>query len=500
MTTEAPRRPARPTLTRTLLLLLSLPLLMAALPLPASAATADGSPETFRQRAAVTVSRPGALIELPLPTSIYTRAEQSGLQDLRLIDAKGDRVPFALLSSHAATPRAPDQRRPATLYALPPGAASSTSPGGADPTLDIHIKGNRLYIHRIVAAAGAGAGGEAVPVNEPPAGWLIDLGARPVDQPAPTSIELQWPEAAEFSAVYDLSTSDDLHQWRAAGSGQLMALHSAGAQLAQRNLILPANAGRYLRLTWADASTPPQLTGATALVPADLHRSDELTSPLVASPGKEPSPSRDGQNGSGPAPAGALHFDMGGVVPLRTIDLDLPPGTRVTPVQWQGRQQVLDLWQPLGAQVHYRLERRGELTRSAPLSVETSVRYLRAIPDERAGALDPAQTRLIAQTPQPRLVFVNQGQPPYTLLTGNRQASTGALPLSTLIAEPEVERSRFGQASLGEWLANPDAVQAADRAEQTAALRPWLLWGVLLLGVAALGGMVWRLTRTPARR
>lgn len=496
MTTEAPRRTARPLLTRTLLL--GLPLL-SALPLPAgAAAAAEGSPDTFRHRATISVSQPGAFIELPLPVSIYTRAEQAGLQDLRLIDARGDRVPFARLSSHATTPAAPDQRRPTTMYPLPPGAASSTSPGGADPTLDIRIEGDRLHIRRI--STESAPGGEAVPVNEPPAGWLIDLGARPARQAAPTSVELQWPDTAEFSAVYDLSTSDDLRQWRAAGSGQLMALRSAGAQLAQRSLVLPADAGRYLRLTWADAATPPRLTSATAIIPAEAGRADEPTSPLVTAPGKEPAPTRDARNGSGPAPAGSLHFDLGGVVPLRTIDLDLPPGTRVTPVQWQGRQQAQDLWQPLGGHVHYRLERRGELTRSVPLGVETSVRYLRAIPDERAGALDPAQTRLTAQTPLPRLVFVSQGQPPYTLLTGNRQAAAGALPLSTLIAEPAAERGRFGQASLGEWQANPVAVQAADRAEQTAALRPWLLWGVLLLGVATLGGMVWRLTRTPARR
>ena len=37
--------------------------------------------------------------------------------------------------------------------------------------------------------------------------------------------------------------------------------------------------------------------------------------------------------------------------------------------------------------------------------------------------------------------------------------------------------------------------QEAQAAERKAALRPWLLWGVLLAGVAGLGAMVWKLAR-----
>jgi hypothetical protein len=35
----------------------------------------------------------------------------------------------------------------------------------------------------------------------------------------------------------------------------------------------------------------------------------------------------------------------------------------------------------------------------------------------------------------------------------------------------------------------------AEAADRQAALRPWLLWAVLLAGVAGLGFMVWRLAR-----
>jgi di/tricarboxylate transporter len=45
------------------------------------------------------------------------------------------------------------------------------------------------------------------------------------------------------------------------------------------------------------------------------------------------------------------------------------------------------------------------------------------------------------------------------------------------------------------------AVARRDEAKQReAALRPWLLWAVLVAGVAGLALMVWRLARTSARQ
>jgi hypothetical protein len=48
---------------------------------------------------------------------------------------------------------------------------------------------------------------------------------------------------------------------------------------------------------------------------------------------------------------------------------------------------------------------------------------------------------------------------------------------------------------LGPWREEAAVAQAEAQAQRIAALRPWLLWSVLLAGVAALGWMVWRLAR-----
>lgn len=81
------------------------------------------------------------------------------------------------------------------------------------------------------------------------------------------------------------------------------------------------------------------------------------------------------------------------------------------------------------------------------------------------------------------------------LWVGAEKAADSALPLATLVPAVDDERPRLGRATLGEWSESAAVARAADRQQQRAALRPWLLWAVLLAGVAGLAFMVWRLTR-----
>jgi hypothetical protein len=117
------------------------------------------------------------------------------------------------------------------------------------------------------------------------------------------------------------------------------------------------------------------------------------------------------------------------------------------------------------------------------------------LPDLRAAALDAAQIQLLVQAPLASLVFAAQGQPPYLLQAGAKVNTPSALPMATLVPSLDKERERFGSATLGQW-SEISAVARAERAQQQrAALRPWLLWSVLLAGVMVLSFMVWRLAR-----
>ena len=78
------------------------------------------------------------------------------------------------------------------------------------------------------------------------------------------SLRLAWSGPPEFSAGYQLETSDDLRQWRRVGGGQLLSLQSPSGPLTQPVVPLPERAGRFARLVWTEPATAPALPEAGA--------------------------------------------------------------------------------------------------------------------------------------------------------------------------------------------------------------------------------------------
>jgi hypothetical protein len=440
----------------------------------------------YRFNAPITIERTAAFVQLPLPASAYGRSLQSGLHDLRIVDARGERVPFALLVPRVAEAQSVEQQRDAVLYPLPP----RPSAGGvwASP-VEIQVQGERISVKR-TGRAPSGA------VSARSGGWLFDLGERKRDDPPAQSLRVNWSGPAEFTTAFGFETSDDLRSWRSGGHGQLMALAAASGVLTQPLIALPPNAGRFVRLVWADAATAPVLTGAKVIASQQRNKVLDAPAELTFASSAEPA----GKTAPDPAAARALHFDLGGALSLVQLDLRLGPGTRVVPARIQIRSRVDEPWREAAAAVFYRLERGGEAGASPPLALQTIARYVRIVPDARAAPFEASQTQLVVQAQLATVVFANQGSTPFVLLAGAKDAAPSALPIATLVPALDDERGRFGSATLGPWTEAAAVVRAEEAQQRMAMLRPWLLWLVLVAGVAGLAFMVWRLTRDRSTR
>ena len=393
----------------------------------------------FRHRAEIQIVQPAALVRLPLPLSAHARSEQAEFGDLRIVDADGRRVPFALLPTAAARNGVETLKwAETTMFALP-------------------------------STAGTAA---------PSPGWIFDLG-QPTG-PGPQTLQLRWTGPAEFSAGFILQTSPDLKTWRSAGSGQVMALAPAGsATLAQPDIALPSQVERYLRLEWIGSGPFPTLNGARAATPSILAQATDPPTVIELDPTN--------------ATEHELRFDIGAALALRRVDL-LLPAAGILPVQVQGREREGDPWRTIASTVFYRFERAGDVSRPPPLDLGGQrLRQIRLLADARVSV--PATARLRVETELASLVFARQGREPLVLLVGSAQATPGALPLSTVVPDLVSERPRLGLARVATFAEVPEAAAQAHRDAQTASLRPWLLWTVLILGVLALATMVWRLAR-----
>lgn len=453
-------------------------LLVASAALAATAA----EPQAYRYAAPVEIAKPAPFVEMALPPAAYAHALQPELRDLRLVDAAGERVPFALLVPTPVATRS-ERLREAMLFPLPPRPAGNAAwPSPVEVTVD----GDRITVRR--SAAGAASAPSAA--RESP-GWLFDLGELAPAEPAPRRLLLRWSGPAEFSAAYAIETSADLRSWRAASGGQLMSLQSSSGVLAQPIVGLPDAAGRFVRLTWLEPANAPILTGAVSVGDAPGQAAVDAVDELVFAPSAAPA-------GKEPEPRGSLHFDLGGSLPLIDVDLRFAAGTRVAPVRLQGRTRAEDPWRELGSGVFYRIERDGQASDAPALMLPTQARFIRVVPDERAAALDSVQTRLVVHARLASLVFASSGQAPLRLLAGSADAPPGALPVATLVPQFEHERTRFGQARLGAFAEAPEVARAAERAVSQGRLRLGLLWAVLMVGVLGLGLLVWRLAKTGA--
>jgi uncharacterized protein DUF3999 len=446
------------------------------------AAMAHAEPAPYRFQAPIAIDVAAPFVQVALPAAAYGRVEQDDLRDLRIVDARGERVPFAVLPP-LSTVQLNEQVREAALYPLPARPAA----GGVWPSpVDVVVEGDRISVHR--------RGGERIVSAAPreSGGWLIDSGETKRGDPPPKSLRLRWSGPAEFSVAYRIETSDDLRQWRAAGSGQVMALQSPSGTLAQPVVGLADSPGRFVRLVWAEPSAAPALTGATVLVAERQRVAVDSTRELTFAPSPEPA----GAASADAAARRALHFDLGGVLPLVDVDLRFDAGTHVAPVRMQGRARADQPWRDVGGGVFYRLERDGDVGNSPAIALPVAVRYLRLLPDERAASLDGVASRLVVHASLATLVFAAQGEPPFRLLAGSRDAAAGALPVGTVVPQLDSERARLGRATLGAFSVDEAAERAAEQASRQARLRPWLLWTVLIVGVAGLAALVWRLARS----
>ena len=99
----------------------------------------------FRYSAPITVSAPGAFVQLPLPAAAYGRSNSAGLADLRIVDARGERVPFAFLAPRDAEITTTEQAREAAMYALPQRPSAN---GEWSVPLEIIVQGERITIKR----------------------------------------------------------------------------------------------------------------------------------------------------------------------------------------------------------------------------------------------------------------------------------------------------------------------------------------------------------------
>ncbi|MCA1857901.1 DUF3999 domain-containing protein [Massilia oculi] len=457
---------------------LSLTIALNVVPVAQALAVPGDQRQDYAHAIPVSVSGKHAVVQLPVPRAVYLAARQPGLADLRLFDAAGRPMPFALIDQ---VQQAQEQRSSTPVAVFPVrGPAGSTR---LPPGLEIRTGENGALIS--VTAPGNRGADDAL------ASLVLDLqaGATASNPVAALALSLP-PGQGSYSAQVALDISDDLQEWEELAVASLSWLvNRQGASVRKDRIAFPPRAFRFARIRWIDG-TPVEFS-AVAAERLATERVPERWESVVLQPG--------------PATGTDLLYEAPIAVPVESIGLALQHQNVVMPVLVGHYQKQPDRrtgstlqlpLRPVANATFYRLTQDGQPRVSGDIAVPLTHASQWVV---RPQGSAPERPGLRLRWKPAVLVFVAGGAQPYTLAFGRDAVRSGAVPLSQVAPGFSMrELAVLEQAQAGTPVrlqAEADIARGAYEERQASRTRVTWLWALLLAGVAVLAGMVWKLSR-----
>ncbi|QKS29814.1 MAG: DUF3999 domain-containing protein [Candidatus Accumulibacter similis] len=422
---------------------------------------------------------PQPLLRVDLPAAVHAGVSRADLGDLRVFNAAGEAVPHAWLPPPSA-PRARPALLPLRYFALRGEAAAGVD--GVE--VRIERQGGRAVL-RMNDRAG-------VPAML--LGYLVD--ASTVEQPL-QAFALELPATADdLVARVRVEASDDLVRWTTLVSeAPVLRLAAGGQRLERLRIEFAPRRAKYFRLSWAAGSPALQLAAVGGEPAATLLEVPRQWQQVAGSAERDA--------------AGSYRFDLGGQFPADRLRLLLPQANSVAVVELLSRANDRDAWRRVTTATVYRLGAAGQEVVSPEIAiVPNGDRYWLLRVDQRGGGLGAGVPELAAGWLTRSLVFAARGPTPFQLAFGSSSAQPTAYPITTLVpghriaddGQPVAGAAAAASVEIGRATTAAVHTLAGEGARRAGIdWQRWGLWASLLLGVALLAWMAWRLARQLAR-
>lgn len=464
-----------------------------AAPTPAATPPKSDTPADYAYALPLRISGNQGVVGLRMPQAVYLNAKTAGLDDLRVFDVRGVAQPHALYRPPTEL-RTQRDSLPASIFPIRGNGYSASGNTLIDVDIQTRPDGSVKSVQaRTGNDRGKAQGNDAAVLGS----LILDFGAAAKgSENNPLRIEaLRFSapkEQTSYSAEVWLETSNDLKRWETIGAAELNWLSNDSAQtLASDRLEFSPQSFRYARLTWRRGE--PVIFTAIQAETVNRQSSEPARETLWIKPvaGNQ---------------AGDLVYPAGIALPVEQIGLKLSEPNIVYPMTLgyyaerpsrQAGKTSEWVFQPKTQATFYQITQNGQTRRSGALNIGLGHRQEWVIRPQNASAT--ARPELGLSWQPATLVFLAGGTPPYTLNFGRSEATPASQALSQVAPgfSPS-ELNQLEQAQAGELQTGPANVTADSAASQagfSARQRTYVLWGVLLLGVAILGGMAWRLIR-----
>lgn len=445
----------------------------------ACAGAAEFRREDYAYVAPIVVPRAAPTYVLPVPVDVYRTIAFAGLTDVAVVNGLGELVPYAIRRPGVDPAAAP------SVLALPlyPLADARAEP---PPALRLRLQSGTTSVDIATSAAVAGA-----PAASAAGAYLLDARAATGTL---THLAVTWPgDAPDFSAHVRVESGRDVDHFATLVQGiALVNLHYANQSFVRAEFDVPPTVGPFLRISWE--GTPPRtaLTGVTATQSSAAPEPARTLSYADAVPGSAP---------------GEYDFDLGARLPVDRLTLVLPEPNTVADAEFLSRDSSHGVWKSVAHARLYRLAVDGAADLSnAPVPVAPErARYWRVRIAGAGGGLGRGTPRLEAGWRADEVLFVARGAPPFSLVFGNGAAGPTAVAESVLRLDAPatgasgprraVEPVPATLGPVGELGGEDRLVVPTGGPDR----RRWLLWTVLIAGVALLAWMALGIARETGR-
>lgn len=436
------------------------------LALAAPALWAADARQDYREQWPLQLSAPQAgAYRLMLGEAQYRSAVSPELADVQVFNAQGQALPAALFSADQPLAQA------AQWQALPWFPLPAQGGGAGDDLQLLTERNTDGSVRRVEARLGRSVG------NAGPGGWLVDASALRTGVQA---LRLDWQASQALQVRVRVEASDDLRDWqRVADDVALVDLQHDGRRLQQRRIEIGRQA-KYFRIVPVSGDALPALSSVQAERVPVAQAIDWQWRSLAGSAGKP----------------GEFEYTLDGRFPIAQADIATADNSVV---QWTllSRDDPNQPWQVrAGPWVAYQLQdtaqRRQSQSQAQSLAVPTRDRYWKLTASQAQVATAP--TLKLGYQPE-ALVFLSQGEAPFSVAAGSVRAARIDAPVGTVIAQLREQQGAQWQPALA-TVQGPAQPLGGDAAVQAARdWKRWLLWGLLVLGVLIVGGFAMSLLR-----
>lgn len=436
------------------------------------------APVEFAWRGTLNLPAGSSLVRAEVPVEALLRMQSSTAQDLRVFNADGTVVPYALLRPADLERSAPQvQTRAYTAYPLF-ATAAGTKPMRGAVEVRVSTDGSAW-----VQWGGPNAKGSALPDDaQPLQAVLFDTRA---EKHALAALDVKAELPRNALVHLTLASSDDLQDWRPVPvKGPLYRFDGVDAPASSTlELQRPLNPqGRYLRLGW-EGQSGVKVTSITGRVTTQTALPPHLRVAL-------PAGTSDGNS--------SLSWTLPFATPIAALHLQATQDNSLLPLRISGRADATQLWRALASTVVYRLDTVGQGSSNPPVALHgASVRGLR-VEASNGRPLSAAQLQASVEFAPLQVAFLASGPGPFTLAVGRANTEPAAVDTALLGSVSPAKLAELPAVAVQQVRADaPDAphVWAAALLPDGMALRTALLWAVLVVGVLSLAGVAYALLR-----